>query len=56
MKVLTVTNIVKGIKSEGVWGKLESKRGFQRQSVTKSSFRNGALREKFNFYFPRVFW
>ena len=30
-----VTNIVKEIKLEGVWGVLESKTGFQRQSLTK---------------------
>ena len=35
MKVLKVTKIVKKIKFEGVWDKLESKKGLQRQSVTK---------------------
>ena len=34
-KGLRITNIVKGIKFEGVWAELESKEGFQRQSVTK---------------------
>ena len=35
MKGLRVTKIVKEIKFEGVWDELESKNGFQRQSVTK---------------------
>ena len=35
MKGLRVIKIVKKIKFEGVWGELESKKGFQRQSVTK---------------------
>ena len=35
MKDLRVTKIVKEIKFEGVKCKLESKTGFQRQSVTK---------------------
>ena len=35
MKGLRVTKIVKEIKFEGVWGNLESKKGFRRQSVTK---------------------
>ena len=35
MKGLRVIKIVKEIKCEGVWGELESKTGFQRQSVTK---------------------
>ena len=35
MKELRLTKIVKEIKFEGVWGKLESKIGFQRQSVSK---------------------
>ena len=35
MKGIRVTKIVKEIKFEGVWGELESKTGFQRQSVTK---------------------
>ena len=52
MKGLTVTKIVKEIKFEGVWGKLESKKGFQRQSVLKylrltlGFMCNRALREK----------
>ena len=35
MKDLRVTKIVKEIKFEGVWGDLESKKCFQRQSFTK---------------------
>ena len=35
MKGLRVIKIVKKNKFEGVWGELESKKGFQRQSVTK---------------------
>ena len=35
MKGLRVTKIVKEIKFEGVWGKLESKNGFKRKSFTK---------------------
>ena len=35
MKDLRVIKIVKEIKFEEVWDKLESKTGFQRQSVTK---------------------
>ena len=42
MKDLRVTKIIKEIKFKGVWGKLESKEDFQRQSVkifeTNSSF------------------
>ena len=33
MKGIRVTKIVKEIKLEGVWDKLESKKGFQRKSV-----------------------
>ena len=35
MKGLRVSKIVKKVMSEGVWGELESKNGFHRQSVTK---------------------
>ena len=35
VKSLRVTKIVKEIKFEGVWGKLEAKDYFQRQSFTK---------------------
>ena len=35
MKGLGVTKIVKEIKFEGVWGELESRRGFQAQSVSR---------------------
>ena len=35
MKGFRVTKIVKEIKFEGVWGELESNKGFKRQSVTK---------------------
>ena len=38
MKGLRVTKIINKIKFEGVWGELESKRGFQGQS-TKGYFR-----------------
>ena len=44
MKGLRATTIVKEIKLKGVLGKLESKARFQ-----------SALREKFKFYFSRVF-
>ena len=61
MKDLRVTEIVKEIKFEGVWGGLETQKCFQRQSFTKYlrltlvSMSNSALREKFNFCFSRVF-
>ena len=35
MKDLKVVKIAKGIKFEGVWGKLEAKKCFQRKSFTK---------------------
>ena len=35
MKGLRVTKIVKEVKFNGVWGELESKKGFERQSFTK---------------------
>ena len=35
VKGLRVMKIVKEIKFEGFWGELESKKGFQRQLVTK---------------------
>ena len=59
MKDLRVTTIVKEIKLEGVWGELEPKLGFQRQSfpkylrLTLVFTWNSALREKFSFYFSR---
>ena len=34
MKGLRITNIVKEIKFEGIWGELESNKGFQRQPFT----------------------
>ena len=34
MKGLTTANILKEIKFEGVWGELEAKISFQRQSLT----------------------
>ena len=46
---------------EGVWGDLESRRDFQRQSVTKylrltlAYTGNSTLQEKFNCYFFEVF-
>ena len=61
VEVFVVTDIVKGNKFEGVWDKLESKKRFQRQYLTKYqrltqiSMWNNALREKFHFCFPRVF-
>ena len=60
MKDLKVVKIAKGIKFEGVWGKLEAKKCFQRKSFTKCLrltlvfVRNSALREKFNFCFSRL--
>ena len=35
LKSLTIREIVKEIKFEGIWGDLESRTYFQRQSVTK---------------------
>ena len=35
MKGLRVTKIVKEIKFKGIWGELESKGGFPKQSLTK---------------------
>ena len=35
MEGLRVTKIIKKIKFEGVWGKLEAKKCFQRQPFTK---------------------
>ena len=35
MKGLTVTEIFKGFKFKGVWGELELKISFQKQSFTK---------------------
>ena len=61
MKGLRVTKIIKEIKFEGVYGKLESKRGFQRQSVARYLrlalvfVWDSALREKFNCYFLEDF-
>ena len=60
MKDLRVTKIIKEIKFEGVWSKLEAKKCFQRQSftnylrLTQNFMRNSVLREKFNF-FSKVF-
>ena len=57
MKYLRVAKMIKEIKFEGVWGKLEARKGFQSQSFTKylgltKVFRsNSALQEKFNFCF-----
>ena len=62
VKGLRVAKIVKKIKFERVWGDLESKIGFQRQSVKKYLrptlvfAGKSALREKFSFYFARVFY
>ena len=65
MRGIRVTKIVKEINFEGVWGELESKKDSKRQPFIvkrQKDFRltlvfmsNSALREKFNFYFPRVF-
>ena len=61
MKGLRVIKIVKGITFEGLWGELESIKGFQRQSVTKYLritlvfMRNSTQRENFNFCFSKVF-
>ena len=60
-KSFTVTKIVKEIKFEGIWGKLEAKKCFQRQSCPKYLrvplvfMWNSALREKFSFCFLGVF-
>ena len=61
VKTLGVNKIVKEIKFEGIWGESESKEDFQRKSctmdlrLTLGSTWNSAVREKFNFYFLRVF-
>ena len=61
MKGLRVIKIVKGITFKGLWGELESIKGFQRQSVTKYLritlvfMRNSTQRENFNFCFSKVF-
>ena len=61
MKGLRVTKIVKEITCEEFWDELEAKDCFQREPFTKYfrltlvSMLNSALREKFNFYFTRVF-
>ena len=53
----SVSKIVKEIKFEGALGKLQSRKRFQRQSVTKYLrlsivfIRKKALRERFNCYF-----
>ena len=55
MEGLTVAKNVKEIKYEGVWGELESKKGFQNQYLTKYLrltlvfMSNSVQREKFNF-------
>ena len=61
MKGLRVTKIVKEIRFERVWGKLEAKKCFQRQPfkkylrLTLVSMSNSALQKKFNFCFSTVF-
>ena len=61
VKGLSVTKIVKQIKFEGDWGKLEAKYFFQRQSWAKYMRQtlvlvwNSTLWEKFNFNFWTVF-
>ena len=61
MKGFRVTKFAKEIKSEGFSGKFESKKGFQRQTVTKYLrltlvfMSNSALRERFKCYFSEVF-
>ena len=55
VKSLIVTKIVREIKFQEVWGELEAKKCFQKQSFTKYLrltlvfMWNSALREKFNF-------
>ena len=57
MKGLGVTKIVKQIMFEEVWGELEAKICFERQSFTRYLVRTlvfsqkNALREKFDFCF-----
>ena len=61
VKVLRVTKVVKKIKFEGIWGELEAKKGFQRQSFTQYLrltllfMWNISLWEKFNCYFSEDF-
>ena len=61
MQGLRVAKIVKEIKFEEVWGELESKTSFQRQSFTKYLrlalvfMSNSTLRDRFDFCFARVF-
>ena len=60
-EVLRVTKIVKEIKFEGAWGKLDAKTCFPRQpraiylKKTLVFMRNSVLRENFNFSFQEVF-
>ena len=61
MTGLIVTKIVKKVKFEGVFGELEAKKCFRRQSFTKYLrltlvfMGNRALRGKFNFCFSKAF-
>ena len=61
VKNLRVSQNFKQIKFDRVWGKLEAKNCFQRQSFTRHLRQtlvlmwNSALREKFNFYFAGDF-
>ena len=61
MKALELPKLSKKFKFEGVWGELEAKTCFQRQSFTKylrltlAFMRISARREKFNFCFQGFF-
>ena len=62
VKQISMSHVItKEIKFEGIWGKLEAKECFKRQSFTKYSrltlnfMWNNAILEKFNFYFWRGF-
>ena len=60
-RALELQKMTKKIKFERVWGELEAKSCFQRQSLTKYLRQtlvfmwNSAIREKFNFYFSGDF-
>ena len=46
MKDIRVNKIVKETRTEGLWGELESKKGFQRQSFKKISETNSSFHVK----------
>ena len=61
MKGLRITKIINKVKFQGVWGELEAKNSFQRQSFTKCLRQtlvfmwNSKIRESFISIFPQFF-